>query len=1630
MKGNNRSFKSIIAITLVLSIIITCGSNTVIAKADDNNPVITRLTTGEKQGVILHAWDWSFNNVTANLDAIKTAGYTEIQVSPIQVNKDLNDEYTTSDKWWILYQPAGFQIGNKQLGTEDEFKAMCAAAKAKGIKIIVDTIVNHMGNNGDPDIPAEEVADLDPDLSLANHPEMWHVDSNGKLNVISDYNDRYDVTHNGVGLPDLNTANPILQEKIHAYLQKCLDDGAAGFRFDTAKHVELPIDADGIKSDFWPNVLTGLHTTDGNTPFVYGEVLQGGADNIAGYAEYFNTTASNYGSDIRSTVGVGTSGPNLSGNIDKLKSYDVPSSIDPSELVTWVESHDTYANDSSESTAMTDEQIKNGWAIVASRANSTPLFFNRPAGRKKLQGNIGDVGSDTWKDPDVVAINKFHTAMDGQDESLIKLSDNILMIERGTSSDASKKGVVIVNLTSTPYQLAAGQAINLDDGIYTNCAPIGGTFDVTNGQISGTVPSGITVLYAGGIQEQPVITPKVSIDKEDCSFDDKLDLTLHVTSAASATYSIDGAPQGSYADGQTITIGESAAFGATIKVVVSATSSDGKTASETYTYIKRDPNAKTVVYFTKPDGWQIPYAYVYNDLKENYNNEAWPGTKMVKIGENLYKLEITGFTNGQVIFNDWFYGSHQTSAFSIAPSDSVEKKLYDTDGTWKDTTATFDNGTTLPDDGVTNGTAKVYFQKPSTADWNYDDVNIYFYGKGGPSWPGVPMTKVEGSTNLYTYTLPAGLEGSNVIFNVNGGSAQVPGHNESGFTAPANSSMIYADGVWKEYVEAGTSRIYFRKPSDWGEPKVYAYPIDGDTESKVSVDLNTWPGVAMEKVSGTDTLYSYTFSSDSQNMNIIFTDGTNQYPSSGGYQLLVGESKIYDNGALRDFTTDDLEEPATTESSQGVTKVYFKNTFGWDKVKVYAYNDGTSDKVKDWPGESAVDEGNGLYSYTLPKGFESATVIFNNDGNGKQTDNLQTTVGSTMEFVSDGTESNGKLNGKLVSKSKVYFKNTLGWDSVKIHYWEDGGSSTVWPGESMVYEGDNLYSYVMPDGYENANVIFNNNNKGKQTATVKSESEKTLILDGDNWREFTTNDIPGSGTGTTPEEPANSGDTVEVGSTVYVKVPSGWNGIPNIHYWNTAGESTTWPGVAMKDEGNGIYSATIPKSFADVSIIINDGSNKLADKDGNTEFAVKLGSTIIFEDGAWKDYVKPTPDPVIQEVSKTPTVDGIIYTTTTTAKGTAGANADIVLSVDDVTTSAAVQYTNTTTSAGAQYVIGTSKADENGNWSVQIPTQRKGTVIKITAKEEGKSEVSITVTVKKKSATNSGSSSSSHRKEETVTVDGNSTIIKSSDVSVIKDSILNANTSNIVVKLSSSQSVAMKSIFEALLSKPDKTLTLVQGDVSLTFKGTDLLANGAADLDTTIQSISSNASAINNLTNGAEIINLSFAYKGAFPGKATITEDINSKYNNKLMYVYSYNATNNRLTLISLNVPVQNGEVSFTASKGSDYILSETPITGAVTEGWNKTTDGNWIYVKDENNVTGWIYDGGNWYLTNESGIMQKGWNKDRNGKWYYLNSSGAMQTGWLNDNGTWYYLSPSGDMLSDTTIDGYTLGVDGAWIA
>ncbi|MFJ7729137.1 metallophosphoesterase [Neobacillus sp. NPDC097160] len=130
---------------------------------------------------------------------------------------------------------------------------------------------------------------------------------------------------------------------------------------------------------------------------------------------------------------------------------------------------------------------------------------------------------------------------------------------------------------------------------------------------------------------------------------------------------------------------------------------------------------------------------------------------------------------------------------------------------------------------------------------------------------------------------------------------------------------------------------------------------------------------------------------------------------------------------------------------------------------------------------------------------------------------------------------------------------------------------------------------------------------------------------------------------------------------------------------------------------------------------------------------------------------------------------------------------------------------------------------------------------------------------------------------------------------------------------------------------------------------------------------------------------------------------------------------------------------------GKWYYLDSS---GAMKTGWVKSGF-NWYYMENGGAMkTGWLLDAGKWYYLDSSGAMKIGWVNlgstwyylERNGamktgwvldagKWYYLDSTGTMKTGWVLVGTKWYYLYASGQMAANTTIQGYKLDSNGAWI-
>ena len=310
---------------------------------------------------------------------------------------------------------------------------------------------------------------------------MFHTKG---LEGIQDYNDRTQCTHQGVGgLPDVNTENPLFQKYYMEFVNKLVEMGVRGFRYDTAKHIgvhsdPLDVEAGVTENDFW-DVATGRKEVlgvslaiDYNDLFVYGEVLQDRNVPEEEYASYFGQTASTYGHVLREVLW-----KRSAKDIDILSWYHRAA---PEYLTTWIESHDTYCN-ANESAGLTDAQIRTGWVYLTARQNGTPLFYSRPMNstRQNYFGDnlLGARGNDEFFHPEVVAVNKFRQAMNGQLEDIQIAEDGeVVVVNRGV------KGAAVVNFALEANEVAL--ATGLADGVYTDTV-YGVEFNVADGVLTG-----------------------------------------------------------------------------------------------------------------------------------------------------------------------------------------------------------------------------------------------------------------------------------------------------------------------------------------------------------------------------------------------------------------------------------------------------------------------------------------------------------------------------------------------------------------------------------------------------------------------------------------------------------------------------------------------------------------------------------------------------------------------------------------------------------------------------------------------------------------------------------------------------------------------------------------------------------------------------------------------------------------------------------------------------------------------------------------------------------------------------------------------------------------------------------------
>ena len=456
--------------------VMACTSQVSEVKTVDrmtHDPNVTNTET------ILHVWSWNFPTITANMKQIADAGFTMIQTSPVNAcfspeggNIRILDE--KEGNWYHYYQPVDWTIGNNIVGTEAQMKEMLDEAEKYGIRVLVDVLPNHTAF--DIDLVTDEFYE-----AVGGRDKMFHTHG---LEGIQDYNDRTQCTHQGVGgLPDVNTENPLFQKYYMEFVNKLVNMGVRGFRYDTAKHIGVhsdPLDTEaGVnENDFW-DVATGRKEVLGvslaipyDSLFVYGEVLQDRNVPENEYAGYFGQTASSYGHVLREALA-----KRSAKDIDLVSWYHTAA---PEYLTTWVESHDTYCN-ANESAGLTDAQIRTGWVFLTARQNGTPLFYSRPMNstRENFFGDnlLGARGNDEFFHPEVVAVNKFRKSMEGQVEDLKFAEDGeVAVVNRGD------KGAAVINFALEENVVELPTA--LPDGKYTDVV-YGNVFTAEGGVLKG-----------------------------------------------------------------------------------------------------------------------------------------------------------------------------------------------------------------------------------------------------------------------------------------------------------------------------------------------------------------------------------------------------------------------------------------------------------------------------------------------------------------------------------------------------------------------------------------------------------------------------------------------------------------------------------------------------------------------------------------------------------------------------------------------------------------------------------------------------------------------------------------------------------------------------------------------------------------------------------------------------------------------------------------------------------------------------------------------------------------------------------------------------------------------------------------
>lgn len=188
------------------------------------------------------------NGITGKLDYLKELGIDVIWLSPVYKSPNDDNGYDISD----------YQAIMDEFGTMEDFDSMLATAHEKGIKIMMDLVVNHTSDEHKWFIESRKSTDNPyrnyyiwrPAKEDGSLPNNWGSCFSGPAWEYDKTTDMYFLHLFSKKQPDLNWDNPAVRQDVFDMMNWWLKKGVDGFRMDVisliSKEPGLPDKEPGI----------------------------------------------------------------------------------------------------------------------------------------------------------------------------------------------------------------------------------------------------------------------------------------------------------------------------------------------------------------------------------------------------------------------------------------------------------------------------------------------------------------------------------------------------------------------------------------------------------------------------------------------------------------------------------------------------------------------------------------------------------------------------------------------------------------------------------------------------------------------------------------------------------------------------------------------------------------------------------------------------------------------------------------------------------------------------------------------------------------------------------------------------------------------------------------------------------------------------------------------------------------------------------------------------------------------------------------------------------------------------------------------------------------------------------------